>query len=40
MGNTSSMCLYVKFTWDADRFLPAESKDYKFHFAWVQKYVG
>ena len=27
MGKTSSMYLYVKLNWDANRFLPAESKD-------------
>ena len=27
MDNTSSMYLYVKLNWDANRFLPAESKD-------------
>ena len=27
MGNASSMYLYVKLNWDANRFLPAESKD-------------
>ena len=27
MDNMSSMYLYVKLTWDANRFLPAESKD-------------
>ena len=27
MDKTSSMYLYVKLNWDANRFLPAESKD-------------
>ena len=27
MDRTSSMYLYVKLNWDANRFLPAESKD-------------
>ena len=27
MDNTSSMYLYVKLNWDANRFLPAENKD-------------
>ena len=27
MDNTSSMYLYVKLNWDANRFLPTESKD-------------
>ena len=27
MDNTSSMYLYVKLNWDANRFLPVESKD-------------
>ena len=27
MNKTSSMYLYVKLNWDANRFLPAESKD-------------
>ena len=27
MEKTSSMYLYVKLNWDANRFLPAESKD-------------
>ena len=28
MDNTSSMCLYVKLNWDANRFLSAESEDW------------
>ena len=27
MNNMSSIYLYVKLNWDANRFLPAESKD-------------
>ena len=27
MDKTSSMYLYVKLNWDANRFLPAESKE-------------
>ena len=27
MDNTSSMYLYVKLNWDANRFLPVEGKD-------------
>ena len=27
MDNTSSMYQYVKLNWDANRFLPVESKD-------------
>ena len=34
------MYLYVKLNWDANFFLPVESKDYEFRFVWVQKYVG
>ena len=29
MDNTSSMYLYVKLNWDANRFLPVDSKDCK-----------
>ena len=33
--------LYVKLNWDANLFLPAESKDcMNSVFVWVQKYVG
>ena len=40
MDKASSMYLYVKLNRDANCFLPVESKDYKFCFIWVVKYVG
>ena len=39
MDNTPLLYLYVKLNCDANRSLPAESKDYEFRFVWVQKYA-
>ena len=41
MDKTSSMYLYVKLNWDANRFPTGwEQGLYEFRLVWIQKYVG